>query len=346
MSFLQYLLRRVLLMFPTLFGITLVTFAVVNLAPGGPVEQKLQSLRFGGGPRSAAASAVTARGQAAVSSETLEALRAQYGFDRPVHVRYWNWLKRVARLDFGDSWLYGQPAIDVIASRFPVSIQFGVASLILTYSISISLGLLMAWQVGRSFDRAAGLALIVAASLPIFTLAILLLLFLAGGSFLDIFPVGYLHSDNYESLGTWGKIADRAHHFVLPLLCYTIGSFTGLALLSRNSVLEQIRSDYIRTARAKGVDERGIYLRHALRNALIPIVTGIGGILSFFLTGSLLVESTFQLNGIGLLGFQSLLQRDYNVIMALIFISSALMLVGNLLGDIVYVLVDPRIDFS
>jgi microcin C transport system permease protein len=337
-----YLARRLLAMIPTLFGITLVTFLILNIAPGGPIEQKVQKLRYGGG-HSRVLGAATAQ-QNGISEDVMRALRRQYGFDRPLPERYLRWLRNLAHLDFGESFTYGEPALDVITERFPVSLQFGVASFALTYFISVSLGLLMAWRENRWLDRALSFLLVTASSIPPFMLGIMLLLLLAGGSFLEIFPVGYLQSENYAHLTLWGKILDRAHHFILPLACYLVGSFTAMALLCRNSLLDEVRKDYVRTARAKGAGDRAILLRHVLRNAAIPLVTGIGGLLGVFLTGSVLVESVFQLQGIGQLGFQAIMARDYNVVMALIVLSSVAMLLGNLVGDIAYQLVDPRIE--
>lgn len=337
----KYLLKRFLVMLPTLFGVTLIVFAVINLAPGSPVEQRLQQLRFGGGnPGEGGA------GSSAVSNEVLEALNKQYGFDKPLYVRYGIWLKNIVTLDFGESFTYQEPVIDVITSKFPVSLQFGIASLFLSYLVSVPLGIYKALRHGTAFDAFSSFVLFIAYSIPSFMLAVLLIVFLSGGSFLDLFPIGGTHSDLYEDFTLWGKITDRVHHFILPLVCYTVGSFTSLTLLMKNSLLEEIKKDYIRTARAKGVPNRTVYLTHALRNALIPIVTGLGSFLMVFFAGSLLLETIFQLDGIGLLSFKSVLSRDYNVIMGLVFIQSILFLVGNILSDIAYVLVDPRIDYT
>jgi microcin C transport system permease protein len=339
-------------MIPTLLGITVVVFAIINMAPGSPVEQKLQQMRFGGalsanGTGGGGANLGRSTGQdQGVSDEVLQALNKQYGFDKPLHERYFKWLGNLARVDFGNSFKFEEPVIDVITSKFPVSLQFGLASLILTYLVCIPLGVMMAMRAGQAFDLAAGFVLFVAYSIPPFMLGILLIVFLSGGSFLDIFPIGGLYSDSYEYLNLGEKILDRLHHFVLPLVCYMVGSFTTLTLLVKNSLLEEVKKDYIRTARAKGLDQRTVVLKHALRNALIPVVTGIGGFLSLFFAGSLLIETIFQLDGIGLLSYSSVLARDYNVIMGLIFIQSLLYLVGNLISDLAYVLVDPRIDFS
>lgn len=337
----KYLLKRLLVMLPTLLGVTIIVFAVINLAPGSPVEQRLQQLRFGSGMGTEGG-----RNSSTVSDEVLASLNKQYGFDKPLHTRYLIWLKNIVTLDFGESFTYEEPVIDVIFSKFPVSLQFGVASLLLSYLISIPLGIYKALKHGTVFDTLSSIVLFVAYSIPSFMLAILLIVFLSGGTFLDIFPIGGIHSDLYEEMGLWDKIVDRSYHFVLPLICYTIGSFTSLTVLMKNSLLEEIKKDYIRTARAKGLHDRGIYLKHALRNALIPIVTGLGSFLMVFFAGSLLLETIFQLDGVGLLSYKSILSRDYNVIMGLIFIQSVLFLAGNILSDIAYVLVDPRIDYT
>ncbi len=337
-------------MIPTLFGITLIVFLIINLAPGSPIEQKLQRLKLGGGASSEVSSLGGDAGgrssSSGVSEEVLEALKKQYGFDQPVHVRYGVWLKRLSQLDFGDSFTFEEPVTQVILSKFPVSLSFGISSLILAYLISIPLGIRMAVRDGQLFDRGASFVLFVLYSVPPFMLAILLIVFFSGGSFLNLFPIGGVTSDDYEMLSFWGKVADRAHHFVLPLTCYTLGSFTTLSLLMKNSLLEEISRDYVRTARAKGLDEKWVVMKHALRNALIPIATGLGSFVTVFFSGSLLIETIFQLDGIGLMGYNAVLSRDYNLIMGSITIQSGLYLLGNVISDIVYVMVDPRIDFS
>lgn len=343
---LKYFLRRLAILVPTLFGVTIIVFAIINMAPGGPIEQKLQQMRFGGGDGSTSTSSRSSGGNQGVSDEIMLALKKQYGFDKPMHERYFLWLKNLATLNFGESFTYEEPVMDVIVSKFPVSLQFGIISLILSYLISIPLGIVKAIKNGSLFDVASSVVLFVFYSIPAFMLAILLIVFFSGGSFFEWFPVGGLHSELYDELGWFDKILDRIHHFTLPLICYTIGSFTSLTVLMKNSLIEEIKKDYIRTARAKGLDEKVVYMKHALRNALIPIVTGLGGFLTVFFAGSLLLETIFQLDGIGLLSYKSILSRDYNVIMGLVFIQSALFLVGNILSDFAYVMVDPRIDFT
>jgi microcin C transport system permease protein len=346
----QYILKRLLLMLPTLFGITLIVFLIVNLAPGSPIEQRLQAMRFGGamssGSSAGMSSGATQKGDTGVSNEVVEALKKQYGFDKPIYVRYGVWLKNLATLDFGNSFTFEEPVLDVIVSKFPVSLQFGISSLILAYLVSIPLGIRMALKDGQAFDLIASSILFVTYSIPPFALAILLIVFFAGGSFLDLFPIGGVASDNAESLPFFEQILDRIHHFILPLICYSIGSFTTLTLLMKNSILEEIRKDYVRTARAKGLDERKVYLKHALRNALIPVATGLGSFVTVFFSGALLIETIFQLDGIGLLGYKAVLSRDYNLIMGSITIQSFLFLIGNLISDLIYVAVDPRIDFG
>lgn len=344
-----YIVRRLLLMIPTFLGITLISFFIINLAPGGPVEQRLQEIRFGGGAMGGGESgAATGRGgfDTAVNEEIIEALRKQYGFDKPVHIRYAIWLRNIFTLDFGESFVYEEPVIDTILSKFPVSLQFGITSLILMYLICIPLGVAKSVKHKSLFDTITNFILNFMYAVPVLVLGIFLITIFAGGSYFSWFPIGGLRSDDYEYLSTWGKIVDRVHHFVLPQICYIFGSFTSLTMLMKNSMLEVVRQDYIRTARAKGLSDNVINYKHALRNALIPIATGLATFFGVFLAGSLIIETIFQLDGIGLLSYNSLLQRDYNVIMALIFLSSLVLLFGRLVSDITYVLIDPRIDFK
>ena len=336
-------------MVPTLLGVTMIVFTIINLAPGSPIEQKLQALRFGGagsGAESVNSSNATGTQDGGVSIEVMEALKKQYGFDKPMHIRYFIWLKNLTKFDFGESFTYEEPAIEVIKSKFPVSLQFGVANLILTYIVCILLGVYKAIKNGTRFDLSSSVILFAMYAIPGFMLGILLIQFFASGNYWEWFPVQGLMSDDYDDFTLLGQLWDRIHHFILPLTCYMVGSFTMLTMLMKNSLLEEIKKDYIRTARAKGLSEKAVYLKHALRNALIPIVTGIGGFSTIFFAGSLLIEVIFNLDGIGQMSYQAVLERDYNVIMASVFIQSFLMLIGNLISDLAYVLVDPRIDFS
>ena len=245
----KYLLRRLLLMIPTLLGITVVCFVIINLAPGSPLEQKIAQIKFGG----QVSGSTGGGGDSVVSEEVIEALKVQYGFDKPLPMRYLLWLKNIVTLDFGDSFSYEMPVTELILEKLPISLQFGIASLILVYLICIPLGIAKAVRNGNQFDMISSIVLMVLYSIPPLTLGILLRVYFAGGSFLDIFPLGEAYSDNYFDMTLWEQILDRAHHFVLPLICYVVNSFTVLTFLMKNSLLEEVKLDYVRTARAKGL---------------------------------------------------------------------------------------------
>lgn len=335
----EYFLRRLLLIVPTFLGITLVTFVVINLAPGGPIDQMVQEIRFG--------SAGTAGGaHQGVSREVLAELRAQYGFDRPLLVRYGVWLGQLARLDFGTSFMHDEPAIRVIASKFPVSLQFGIASFVLTYLVCVPLGVLKAVRDRSAFDAATSVVVYAGYAVSPLMLGIILVVLFGGGSFLDWFPVAGSTSDLHMMMSPWEQVLDRLHHAVLPLLCYLVGNFATLTLLTKNALLEELGKGYVVTARAKGLPERAVHFRHALRNALIPVVTGLGGFLGVFFVGNLFIEQIFSLDGMGLLFYDALLARDYPVLLGILSLVSLALLFGNLVSDLLYVVVDPRIDFA
>ena len=344
----KYFCRRLLLILPTLFGITFVYFIIINMAPGGPIERQISQLRFSGalGGGSGGALGGGAEQPHHITEEVVQILKEQYGLDKPLMTRYFIWLKNLARFDFGESFIYEEPVLDVILSKLPVSMQFGILSFLLTYLICIPLGIYKAVRDGSRWDGLSSIVLIIMYATPALVLGILLKTYLTGGLFLDLFPIGDLHSENYFEKNFFGKILDRTHHFVLPLICYMITSFTMLTFLMKNSLLECIRSDYVRTAQAKGLSQRIILWKHTLRNALIPIVTGMGGFLQIFFGGSLIVEKIFNLDGLGLLGFTSALERDFPVLLALMFIHSILDLIGRLICDLALTWVDPRISFG
>ena len=333
---LKYFLKRILLLIPTLLGVTVISFVLLNLTPGGPIEQKILQIQM----------AQEAGGSNfGVSEEVIEGLKKQYGFDKPVHIRYGIWLKNLVKLDFGRSFSFEEPAMKVILRRIPISLQFGLISFILVYLICVPLGVLKAVKDGSRFDHLTSVALIVLYSIPPLMLGILLRNFLANPNYLELFPLQGAFSDEYDYLSLWEKISDRVHHFILPLLCYMIGSFTALTFLMKNSLLDEIKLDYVRTARAKGLSEKVVVYKHALRNALIPIATSLGSFLGIFLAGSIIIEEIFNIHGMGQLSYTALLQRDYNISMGIIFLSSLFLLLGRLFSDLLYVLVDPRIDF-
>ncbi len=336
---LTYILRRLLLMIPTLFGITLVVFFIVQAAPGGPIEQALKEMS---GDTGGAVS-----GSTVISKEVIEDLKKQYDFDKPIYVRYGKWLKTTLTFNFGTSLVYeGEPVLKVIASKFPVSIQFGLTSLCLTYLLCIPLGIAKAVRDKSRFDYLSSMLIFLGHSTPGFVLGILLVVFFGGGSFWNLFPIGGIHSPDYEMLSTGQQIIDRVHHAVLPIICYMVGHIAVITMLMKNSLIGELSKDYIKTARAKGVTHFWVIYKHALRNALIPIVTGIGGIFTLIFAGSVLIETVFNLDGMGLLTYNSVMKRDYTVIMASVTIHSLLIMLGNIFADVMLILVDPRIDFE
>ncbi len=336
----KYFIQRLLLIVPTLFGVTLACFIITMTAPGGPIEQKLAQIKFAGGVEEDNNSA----SHYGISMEAISALKKQYGFDKPLPIQYLIWLKNAITLDFGDSFIYEEPVVHLILERVPISLQFGFISLLLTYLICIVLGVSMAVKKSSAFDVGASTVLIILYSIPPLMLGILLKVFLAGRW--DWFPVGDLFSDMYFEKGFWGRIGDRLHHFILPMLCYIVGAFTILTQFMKNNLLEEIGKDYIKTARAKGLSQKVVIYKHALRNALVPLATGLGSIFGIFLAGALIIEKIFNINGIGLLAFNSAIARDYNVIMALIFIQSFIFVLGRIVSDFAYIVIDPRIDFK
>ena len=340
----DYFLRRLLIIVPTFIGITMVTFVIVNLAPGGPIEQLLRDIRFGASMAGAEQmGSITHEG---VNEEILAELKKQFGFDKPLLVRYGLWLGSLARLDFGTSFVYDEPVIDVIVSKFPVSLQFGLISFLVTYLVCIPLGIAKAVRDGTRFDHATSILVFIGYAVSPLMLGVLLIVLFGGGSFLDWFPISGLTSDMYEEMGWLEKIGDRIYHLVLPLLCYLINNFATLTLLMKNSVLEEIGKEYVIAARSKGLGERTVFFRHVLRNALIPVATGLGGFLGVFFVGNLFIEQIFSLDGMGLLFYNSLLARDYPVLLGLLSLVSLVLMFGNLISDVLYVIVDPRIDFS
>lgn len=333
-----YLVRRLLLMIPTLLGISLICFALIQFVPGGPVEQTISKIRGASGPRGANAKAI--------SEAEIQNIKAYYGFDKPAHIRYVKWLGNVLRLDLGKSYAYQKPVWDVVVSKMPISLSFGLTSFVLAYAISIPLGVSKAVRNGSKFDSITSALIFAGYVMPAYALGVLLIVLLGGGSFLDWFPISGTVSDFHESMTPWEKVLDFLHHMVLPLFCYVISEFAVLTMLMKNSLLEEINKDYMRTALAKGITFRQAVWRQGLRNALIPLATGAGGILTVLFAGSLLIERVFDIDGMGLLFYRSIVDRDYNVVLGLIMVMSVLTLLGRLLSDLLYVAVDPRIRFD
>jgi microcin C transport system permease protein len=342
-----YFIRRFLLIIPTFLGITLAVFVVMQFVPGGPVERQIMRYQMaamaegGGGGAS-----MSGRGSNALPEEQIEEIRRYYGFDKPIHVRYARWLWNVLHLDLGTSYIYQDPVWDVIKSRFPVSIFLGLTGFILSYIVCVPLGVLKAVRHGSKFDFFSSVVVFLGYAVPGWALGTALLVLFGGGSFWNLFPLGGFRPDNWDYLSVWGKITGQLYYMALPVFCYMVGAFATETILTKNSLMENLGQDYVRTAFAKGLSERRVIFVHALRNSLIPLVTGIGNAISLILAGSFLIERVFNIDGMGYLGYTAILQRDYPVALGILVIASLLMLVGNILSDIIYALVDPRIRFQ
>lgn len=336
-------------MIPTFLGITFLCFAVTRYVPGGPVEQALLRYRNAGSGESGSGSGgggATTGGQ--ITEEMVEKLKIIYGFDKPFPVAYAQWLGRLVRFDLGESYSYSRPVSEMIASRFPVSLLFGLTGFLLAYTICIPLGVYKATRHGSPFDLVSSSLVFMGYAIPGWAMGITLMVLLGkGGPFLQIFPPGGIHSpEGFDALSTFGRAADVAWHMVLPVLCYTLGSFATLTVLMKNSLMENLGQDYVRTAFAKGLDERKVIFKHALRNSLIPIATGLGHQISLVIAGSYLIEYTFDIHGFGHLGFRAIQERDYPIVLGILVISSSLKLIGNILSDLMYCFIDPRIRFQ
>ncbi|MFZ2103734.1 MAG: microcin C ABC transporter permease YejB [Oricola sp.] len=364
-----YVLRRILLMIPTILGIMAISFTVVQFAPGGPVEQVIAQLtgqggdatdritggggdfggqqEFGSQVEGSSSANTKYRGAQGLDPRYIAQLEKQFGFDKPPLERFGKMLWDYARFDFGESYFRHITVIDLIKEKMPVSISLGLWITLLSYGISIPLGIRKAVKDGSHFDTWTSGVIIVAYAIPGFLFAILLIVLFAGGSFFDWFPLRGLTSDNWSSLSWPMRILDYFWHITLPLLAMVLSAFATSTLLTKNSFLEEIRKQYVVTARAKGLNERQVLYGHVFRNAMLIIIAGFpGAFISSFFTGSLLIETIFSLDGLGLLGFQSVINRDYPVVFATLYIFSLMGLLVGLLSDMIYTWVDPRIDFE
>ena len=332
-----YVIRRLLLMLPTLLGISLVVFGLIQFVPGGPVEELISKVQQ---------AAAEKRPGAQISPQEVENIKAYFGFDKPAPVRYGIWLGKIARLDLGKSYTYQEPVWNVIKSKFPISLFFGLTSFVLSYLVSIPLGVAKALRNGSWFDTVTSGMIFTGYVIPGYALGIILIILLGGGRFLDWFPISGIISDEFESLTPWGQVVDFLHHMVLPMFCYMIGEFAVLTMMLKNSLLDEMGKDYMRTAVVKGSTFRRAVWRHAFRNALIPLATRAGEIFTLMFAGSILIERVFDIDGMGLLVYTSMVNRDYNVVMGIILLSSMMAMFGRLFSDLLYVAVDPRIRFD
>ncbi|MFC4272088.1 microcin C ABC transporter permease YejB [Sneathiella chungangensis] len=362
-----YILRRILLMIPTLFGIMVLNFVVIQFAPGGPIEQIIAEIQgtavgatariggsgtgdTGGGGSSASSSLgsdSTYRGAQGLDPEFIKELEVQFGFDKPAHERFFMMMKNYLMFDFGTSYFRDETVVNLVIEKLPVSISIGLWTTLLVYLISIPLGIAKAVRDGTKFDIWTSSLVIVGNAIPSFLFAVALIVLFAGGSYFNWFPLRGLTSDNWEQLSLFGKITDYLWHIALPVTALVIGGFAALTQLTKNSFLDQISQQYVLTARAKGLSERRVLYGHVFRNAMLIVIAGFpSAFIGILFTGSLLIEVIFSLDGLGLLGFEAAINRDYPVIFATVYVFALLGLIMNLVGDLTYTLVDPRIDFE
>lgn len=365
----SYIIRRLLLIIPTLLGIMLLNFAIVQIAPGGPVERMIAKVqgtdvdatnRFSGGsadsatpnqqqaPDAAASNASNRyKGAQGLDPEFIKELEKMYGFDKPVHERFLIMMKNYLTFDFGSSYFRDERVVDLIADKLPVSISLGLWTTLLIYLISIPLGIKKATRDGSKFDLWTSTAIIIGYAIPSFLFAILLIILFSGGRYFDLFPLRGLTSDNFSELSWYGQALDYLWHITLPVTALVIGGFASLTLLTKNSFIEEINKQYVLTARAKGAAPNRVLYGHVFRNAMLIVISGLpAAIVGILFTGALLIEVIFSLDGMGLLGFEAAINRDYPVLFGSLYIFTLIGLVLNLIGDIVYMLVDPRINFE
>jgi microcin C transport system permease protein len=359
---LAYIIRRLLLIIPTLFGIMVINFVVIQAAPGGPVEQVIAELTgegaaatsrvtresaelVSGGGQSSGGS--TYRGAQGLDPAFIAQLERQYGLDKPMGERFVIMISNYLVFDFGESFFRGRDVVDLVIEKMPVSISLGVWTTLLVYSISIPLGIAKAVRDGSPFDIWTSGFIIVGFAIPSFLFAIFLIVVFAGGEYLNWFPLRGLVSEDWDQLSLLGKIGDYLWHMVLPITALTIGGFAGLTMLTKNSFLDQIRQQYVITARAKGLAEKRVLYGHVFRNAMLLVIAGFpSAFIGILFTGSLLIEVIFSLDGLGLLGFEAVINRDYPIIFGTLFFFSLLGLLMNIVGDLMYTVIDPRIDFE
>lgn len=355
---LSYLIRRLLLIIPTLLIILTINFFIVQIAPGGPVDQAIAMLEMGGQSagqgmlpgseiQSINSNTQLYKGAKGLDPQIIATIEKQYGFDKPIWQRYIDTIKNFICFDFGDSFFKSESVTGLIIKSLPVSISLGLWSTLLIYFISIPLGIRKAVKDGSAFDFWSSMVIIIGYAIPSFLLAVLLIILFAGSSYLDIFPLRGLVSSNFAELDTWGKIKDYAWHMCLPTIAMVVSGFASLTMLTKNSFLDEIRKQYVVTARAKGLSEKQILYRHVFRNATLLIVSGFpAAFVGILFTGALLIEIIFSLNGLGLLGYEAIIQRDYPVIFGTLYIFTLIGLVTKLISDLTYMLIDPRIDFE
>lgn len=342
---LAYILKRIVLMLPTLLGVLLLTFVVIQFVPGGPVEQYLAEAKAGAGGGGGEGGGLAYRGAQGVDAQRLAEIKALYGFDKPAHERFVQMLGQFARFDLGRSFFQNKDVWQLIQEKLPVSASLGLWTFFISYLVAVPLGIAKAVRAGSRFDLVTTLLILVGYAIPGFVLGLVLLVVFGGQ--LQWFPLRGLTSSNWADLTLMGKVVDYLWHITLPVLAMVAGSFAVTAMLTKNAFLEEIRKQYVLTARAKGLSERQVLYRHVFRNALLPIVTGFpAAFIGAFFTGSLLIETLFSLDGLGLLSYESVIRRDYPVVLGTLYLFTLIGLVTKLMSDLCYVWVDPRVKFD
>jgi microcin C transport system permease protein len=339
---LSYILKRLALMLPTLLGALTLTFVVMQFVPGGPVEQIMSEARAGAGGEAGGYKAGRD-----LDKKQREELMKQYGFDKPAHERYFTMLGEFARFDLGKSFLQNKGVWELVKEKLPVSVSLGLWTFFISYLISVPLGVAKAVREGSRFDALTTLAVLLGYAIPGFVLGVLLIVLFAGGTFYDWFPLRGLTSDNWDELSNWGKVKDYLWHLTLPLICLVIHSFAVVTLLTKNTFIEEIRKQYVLVARAKGLSQQRVLYKHIFRNAMIPLVTGFpAAFIGAFFTGAVLIETLFSLDGLGLLSYESVVRRDYPVVLGSLYLFTLIALVVKLVSDLLYTVVDPRVQFG
>ncbi len=348
-SMIFYIAKRILLMIPTLFGVMLITFTITQFVPGGPIDKLVAQMEGhgrGGGEVGSNVSSIY-RGNSGLDEQRLNKLKQLYGFDRPPVQRFLLMMKNYLVFDFGNSYYYHQSVVSLVVSRLPVSMSLGLWTFLIVYGVCIPLGIKKAVKDGSRFDVFSSTVILVGYAIPGFVLGIVLIVLFGGGSFWSIFPLRGLVSDNWSSLGLGMKILDYLWHMVLPITASAVSSLAMMTMLTKNSFMEEVNKQYVLTARAKGLAENQVLYKHIFRNAIIPIITGFpGSFITAFFTGSLLIETIFSLNGLGLLSYESVMNRDYPVVLGTLYFFTLIGLISRLLSDLSYVMVDPRISFE
>ncbi|MDT8285512.1 MAG: ABC transporter permease subunit [Elusimicrobiales bacterium] len=341
-----YFLRRLLLIPVTFIAITFMVYSVLRVVPGGPIEQAQMQIKMAMMQEGGSAAMAGPETEVQIPEEAMKELKAYYHLDKSIPEGYARWLWGIVRLDFGKSYVYGKPVLDVIISKFPISVYFGLIGYFASWIVCVPLGVSKAIKHKTGYDTATSVLVFIGYSIPGFVAALILLMLFGGGSYWDLVPLGGFRSDNWEQLGFFAKILDQLHHTIVPLIGYLIGGFASMTILMKNSLLDNLGADYVRTAFAKGLSEKRVIFIHAMRNSLIPLTVGIGQALGLLFAGSFLIEKTCNIPGMGLLGYNSIIQRDYPIILGVLVFMVLIRLTGNIISDLVWALVDPRIRFG